>query len=173
MRVYESAKEKGRETHRENTGSLCIRMCVYTGAVDALSALADKLRSVSGTGPFLMGAKPCSLDALVFGHLVFYQRSPCAAEVLKTAVRAWLVYTPCTHNSCASVPSKRRAHALASLHTLVQSWVNGCMQWLRVGQPLPYRRTHGATVLRLCVLASMRTCVYVCVCILCNHSLCR
>ncbi len=57
---------------------------LYSGASTVLSALSDKLRAAHG--PYLMGARPCSLDALLFGHLLFYRSSPSAAPTLKAAV---------------------------------------------------------------------------------------
>jgi glutathione S-transferase len=58
---------------------------VYPAAVEALSAVADKLRASSG--PYLLGPKPSSLDALLFGHLAFYKHSAIAAPTLRDKVR--------------------------------------------------------------------------------------
>jgi hypothetical protein len=57
----------------------------YQGAVQALGACADRLRS--SPGRFFFGDKPSSLDALLFGHLAFYKHSPVAAPVLRDKVR--------------------------------------------------------------------------------------
>lgn len=57
---------------------------IYSEATATLSALADKLRASSGS--YLLGEEPTSLDALVFGHLLFYQKSPSAAPALHAAV---------------------------------------------------------------------------------------
>ena len=59
---------------------------VYADACGVIGALAEKLRA-SG-GPYLLGALPSSLDALVVGHLLFYRHSPAAAPVLQEQVRA-------------------------------------------------------------------------------------
>jgi glutathione S-transferase len=58
----------------------------YESAVGALAVLDEKL-SGSG-GPYLLGSKPCTADALLFGHALFWRRSPVAAPVLKSAVAA-------------------------------------------------------------------------------------
>lgn len=57
---------------------------VYADACGVIGALAEKLRA-SG-GPYLLGALPSSLDALVVGHLLFYRHSPAAAPVLQEQV---------------------------------------------------------------------------------------
>lgn len=59
-------------------------MQVYGDAGAVLAALADKLRA--SPGRFLFGAKPSSLDALLFGHLSFYRTSPVAAPALQEKV---------------------------------------------------------------------------------------
>ena len=56
----------------------------YQGAVQALGAVADRLRS--SPGRFFFGDKPSSLDALLLGHLAFYKHSPVAAPVLREKV---------------------------------------------------------------------------------------
>ncbi|KAF8054985.1 MTX1 [Scenedesmus sp. PABB004] len=61
----------------------------YQGAVEALSALADRLRA--SPGRFFFGDRPSSLDALLFGHLAFYRHSPVAAPVLREKVGGLLV----------------------------------------------------------------------------------
>jgi metaxin len=61
---------------------MCLQ--VYSEACEVLSALADKLRSSEGR--YVFGTKPSSLDALLFGHLIFYRTSPAAAPVLKAKV---------------------------------------------------------------------------------------
>jgi metaxin len=58
----------------------------YELAVGALAVLDQKLSS-SG-GPYLLGTKPCTADALLFGHALFWRRSSVAAPVLKAAVAA-------------------------------------------------------------------------------------
>lgn len=62
---------------------------VYADATAVLQSVADKLRVLGG--PFFFGAKPTSLDALLFGHLAFYKLSPVAGPVLGGAVRNQLV----------------------------------------------------------------------------------
>lgn len=62
---------------------------VYPAAVEALSAVADKLRASSG--PYLLGPKPSSLDAMLFGHLAFYKHSAIAAPTLRDKVRRDMV----------------------------------------------------------------------------------
>ncbi|KAJ9527394.1 hypothetical protein QJQ45_025663 [Haematococcus lacustris] len=57
---------------------------VYVEACSTLAALADKMRA--GGGPYIMGARPCSLDALLAGHLLFYRYSSAAAAALKDKV---------------------------------------------------------------------------------------
>jgi hypothetical protein len=52
--------------------------------VQALAAVADVLRA--SPGRWFFGDKPCSLDALLFGHLAFYKHSPVAAPVLRDKV---------------------------------------------------------------------------------------
>jgi len=61
-------------------------MQVYEGACEVLSAVADRLSSNNGA-PFLLGAQPTSLDALLLGHLLFYRHSPAAVPVLQQQVR--------------------------------------------------------------------------------------
>lgn len=56
----------------------------YQGAVEVLSAVADRLRA--SPGRFFFGDRPSSLDALLFGHLAFYRHSPVAAPVLRDKV---------------------------------------------------------------------------------------
>lgn len=53
--------------------------------MQALAAVADVLRA--SPGRWFFGDKPCSLDALLFGHLAFYKHSPVAAPVLRDKVR--------------------------------------------------------------------------------------
>lgn len=57
---------------------------IYEQAVEALGALSDRLRA--SAGPYFFGARPSSLDALVFAHLAFYRQSPVAAPALKAKV---------------------------------------------------------------------------------------
>jgi metaxin len=57
---------------------------VYPAAVEAMSAVADKLRA--SPGPYLLGPNPSSLDALLFGHLAFYKHSAIAAPTLRDKV---------------------------------------------------------------------------------------
>eukprot|EP00879_Flechtneria_rotunda_P027958 GHRR01030027.1.p1 GENE.GHRR01030027.1~~GHRR01030027.1.p1 ORF type:complete len:290 (+),score=92.71 GHRR01030027.1:192-1061(+) len=56
----------------------------YQAAVDTLYALADRLRA--SPGRFFFGPTPSSLDALLFGHLIFYRHSSVAAPVLRDKV---------------------------------------------------------------------------------------
>lgn len=56
----------------------------YAAACTALDVLADRLRSSSG--PYFYGERPCSLDALLCGHLAFYRQSPVAAPALQAKV---------------------------------------------------------------------------------------
>jgi len=58
----------------------------YEAAVGALAVLDERLSS--GPGPYLLGARPCTADALLFGHAAFWRRSPVAAPVLRAAVAA-------------------------------------------------------------------------------------
>lgn len=60
---------------------------VYEAACEVISALADRLHAAGGSGRYFFGAKPCSLDALVLGHLMLYRASPVAAPVLHRKVR--------------------------------------------------------------------------------------
>ncbi|KAL6764095.1 hypothetical protein V8C86DRAFT_2482104 [Haematococcus lacustris] len=64
---------------------------VYVEACSTLAALADKMRA--GGGPYIMGARPCSLDALLAGHLPFYRYSSAAAAALKDKVCSCPVLT--------------------------------------------------------------------------------
>jgi hypothetical protein len=57
---------------------------LYAAAVGALSALSDRL--ASSPGPFFFGANPCSLDALLAGHLMYYRLSKAAPPVLHDKV---------------------------------------------------------------------------------------
>ncbi|KAG1672518.1 hypothetical protein FOA52_002827 [Chlamydomonas sp. UWO 241] len=59
---------------------------LYTQAVGALLALSDRL--ASSPGPFFFGASPCSLDALLAGHLMYYRLSKAAPPVLHDKVAA-------------------------------------------------------------------------------------
>ncbi|KXZ56862.1 hypothetical protein GPECTOR_1g778 [Gonium pectorale] len=52
---------------------------VYSGAVQVLDALADRLRATGGA--FFFGNEPTSLDALLAGHLMYYRMSPAVAPV--------------------------------------------------------------------------------------------
>jgi hypothetical protein len=81
----------------------------YQGAVEVLAALADKLRA--SPGRFFFGAQPCSLDALLFGHLAFYRHSPVAAPVLRDKVSEGVCFgarggaaTRARSTSCACMP---------------------------------------------------------------------
>lgn len=64
---------------------------VYSKAAETLSALADRLRTSAGA--YFLGTRPSSLDALVFGHLVFYRYSPAAAPVLRSMLEGHGVLT--------------------------------------------------------------------------------
>ena len=48
---------------------------VRDGLRDAYASLAAKLASTGG--PYLLGAKPTSVDALLFAHLAYHARAPC------------------------------------------------------------------------------------------------
>jgi metaxin len=80
---------------------------IYAGALAALKALTERLRS--SVGRYLMGDTPCSLDALVFGHLLFLRSSPCAAPVLQSAVRS--VFS----SSSSSPTSSQCCHAVMQM----------------------------------------------------------
>jgi glutathione S-transferase len=99
---------------------LLVCLQAYQGAVEVLSAVADRLRA--SPGRFFFGERPSSLDALLFGHLAFYRHSPVAAPVLRDKVSHASAWQPerlagrqaqdCSclgpHNSCVDgvgVPS--------------------------------------------------------------------
>lgn len=75
---------------------------VYAGACQALAALSDRLRA-SG-GQWVLGSSPCSLDALLLGHLMFLRSSPAAAPVLRQKVRGrWAGEGVCSGQRVATV----------------------------------------------------------------------
>jgi hypothetical protein len=88
---------------------------VYSEACEVLSAVADKLRTSEGR--YMFGSKPSSLDALLFGHLVFYRSSPAAAPVLKAKVRVReSLYTePAQHCWCQLAGQDAAAGVLTTL----------------------------------------------------------
>ena len=61
----------------------------YEAAVGALAVLDARLAAGgSGGGPYLLGDRPCTADALLLGHAAAWRRSPVAAPVLRAAVAA-------------------------------------------------------------------------------------
>ena len=60
------------------------RAQIYDAAKRVLSALSRRLDASSG--PYLLGASPCSLDARVYGLLVYIAAADTVAPVLKEAL---------------------------------------------------------------------------------------
>ena len=58
----------------------------YSEAGKAYEAIADRLRASGGR--FFFGARPSSLDALLFGHLLHHRSSPVSAPELHQQVDA-------------------------------------------------------------------------------------
>ena len=61
----------------------------YRGADKAYAAIAARLRAAGASGGrFFLGARPCSLDALLFAHLLHHRSAPVSAPELRREV--WL-----------------------------------------------------------------------------------
>lgn len=58
----------------------------YSEAGKAYEAIAERLRASGGR--FFFGARPSSLDALLFGHLLHHRSSPVSAPELHQQVGA-------------------------------------------------------------------------------------
>ncbi|GIL73226.1 hypothetical protein Vretimale_4833 [Volvox reticuliferus] len=97
---------------------------VYPNALEVLDAIADRLRSTGG--PFLFGAKPTTVDALLMGHLLFYRLSPAVAPVLQDKVQSQRVlceYVDRLLGQNFSVPALPRSALEASTNE-APSWTD-------------------------------------------------
>lgn len=66
-----------------SAGALCLQ--IYAQAEECYKALAAQLKGIAGG--FLIGSKPCSADAFLYGHLVLHLSGPVTAPELRKAVR--------------------------------------------------------------------------------------
>uniref|UniRef100_A0A383WGR9 Metaxin n=2 Tax=Tetradesmus obliquus TaxID=3088 RepID=A0A383WGR9_TETOB len=96
----------------------------YQGAVEVLSAVADRLRA--SPGRFFFGDRPSSLDALLFGHLAFYRHSPVAAPVLRDKVGGLVQRWPAAKLlACTSI---QRDMACVGRLPVLASYVDGILE---------------------------------------------
>lgn len=58
---------------------------VYGAAESAVDSIADFLNG-NPESPFCFGEAPCTLDAMLYGHLLFYNLAPVVAPVVKRKV---------------------------------------------------------------------------------------
>lgn len=59
----------------------------YSGAGKAYAAVAARLRAAGASGRrFFLGSRPCSLDALLFAHLLHHRSAPVSAPELRREV---------------------------------------------------------------------------------------
>lgn len=59
----------------------------YRGAGKAYAAIAARLRAAGASGGrFFLGERPCSLDALLFAHLLHHRSAPVSAPELRREV---------------------------------------------------------------------------------------
>ena len=79
---------------------------VRDGLKVAYASLASKLASTGG--PYLLGAKPTSVDALLFAHLAYHARAPCmdAARGIMRAFPALIEYVEDLERSIFPTPGE-------------------------------------------------------------------
>ena len=63
----------------------CVLVQIYAALESAYAAIAERL--TSSDGDYFFGNKPCSLDALLYGHLAFHQAAPTSCPEIQYHVR--------------------------------------------------------------------------------------
>ncbi|GAX75398.1 hypothetical protein CEUSTIGMA_g2842.t1 [Chlamydomonas eustigma] len=118
---------------------------IYSEAGDVITALGDRIRASQGA--FFFGSRPCSLDALVFGHLLYYRLSPAAPPVLKekvlhhTALSTYVEYIMREYFSTPALPAPPRTAPNTQGEETADAWGSSDWSDAAKGQKTKQRKT--------------------------------